>query len=92
MPSTACPWVLNAIETVTYSGRSTVTAQRTRTVVAGQLTRSTVELDFVGRLPGLGGHAIRLIHHSAFRPRVSESWRREIRMATTKKMVALAIW
>ena len=41
---------------------------------------------------GLGGEKRLRRHQSAFLPRVSESWSREMRTATTKKIVALAIW
>src|SRR5690606_5784565 len=40
LPSTAWPLVFSAIEIVTYSGSSTVTAQRIRMMVPDQLTRS----------------------------------------------------
>ena len=48
MPSTACAVVLNAIETVTYSGSSTVTAHRIRMIVPDQFTRSMLKRPLAG--------------------------------------------
>ena len=47
LPSTAWPVVLNAIDIVTYSGSSTVTAHRIRMIVPDQLTRSMRTLGFL---------------------------------------------
>ena len=43
LPSTACSPDLNAMETVTYSGSSTVTEHRMRSTVPDQFTRSIFE-------------------------------------------------